>query len=151
MIPPLKKHWNIKGLSNIHGGGPRKVQKVGNFWFFAENLHFHENPDFRRKSEISRFSHFSDSPPKNLHNRCIFQWFLEVESKETAHFAKFPLFLENLTFSLKWRDFTKKCTFSWKSHFWAKSGPYFRRGFGQFSRPEFPNTAPTPARWLYPG
>ena len=51
------------------------------YCFFIEKQKFHGSRTFRIHLQ------------ENLHNRCIFQWFLEVESKETAYFSKFTLFL----------------------------------------------------------
>ena len=108
-------HWKSIEISKDYQTStevvPEKCKKLEISCFFAENLHFHENPDFSQK--IRNFMIFAlfGFTSKNLHNRCIFQWFLEVESKETADFAKFPLFLENPTFSLKREEFHQKVHF----------------------------------------
>ena len=112
---PWFHHWKSIEISMDYQTStevvPEKCKKLEISGFLQKICIFTKILIFRRKSEISWFSHFSDSPPKNLHNRCIFQWFLEVESKETADFAKFQLFLENPTFSLKREEFHQKVHF----------------------------------------
>ena len=75
---------------------PKSV-KILEFLNFCRNPVFHEISGFHEKVSISDILHFpgtTSATSQNIHNPCIVQYILEVESAEIADFAKDQYFKE---------------------------------------------------------